>query len=1313
MENHNAQLSPSPPPFDEEEECRVCRGPAEEGYPLYSPCKCSGSIGLTHQDCLASWLEVQRLDGRCELCGTKFRFAPCYSEGAPVQLPLHEVFLGLSRAAIARWLPWVMRIALALGMWLLLVPLVTSYAYIGWLHSPATIATRLRRDFLLSDTISGAVIAGIIVVSFLSLMSFADFLRFNIQQGARNRENNEQAADVHVQDGDIDDVVLDIHHIARRQRNVNAVGVMDQRQPIIAENHRFEEDDDREHDNDGLRAGIPVDPHAQRVVLQRRIRAAAALQRRLDAMEDEEVREQEEEIAHMGPIPLQDDEEGIADLFQAMEDLADEDADFAIPQRQNNFEPQFEPMNEPVDQDAFQDDMEMNLALDELLGLRGPFGALIRNILWFMAFVMTYLGVFAFVPRFVGSSVYKRLLTTISWWSNRTKTDMFEIGVLRMVHELNSETERLERTLKLNDIVLILLGYIAMALTIVVIHLLVSIRKRMDAVDAEVVENNRNGAGDGVRIGNGDFHQDNWDNPNNFDARVLNEDAIEIRMTLGQFLSTALDCSNAFVKVGTLLFLKMLLLPLLLGVWLDAATLQAFGHRPSVRILYAGDDIFSSIVVHWVIGITFMLLVTVSVLQLREVLHPGLLAHAIRPQEPQPDLLGNLLNESAVTHTKRMVLSFGIYAVLLMIYIWLPARILVRLGAESYIPIFRPKFWYLITPQLQVPLELLLFHLTMLGFLEKYKNGIGGLQHRWLALVCEPLGLTDYMLPRRIKRFVFVGWKGIFIRGDELEPDMMDDFSESTPSLTETTSCATEAVTREDAKQGGGVDRGRHNYRNIQVDSFWYELAKKEAEAEQFIEAHMNSVPPDMAPRYEPAKARENGKVALEGCREYIRVPLPLSEQDQVDRRRRRPGRNAPAESTKNLISSTLGAYRLRRSVGADGTMIVEFWKECRAELLPRPPEGWDDLGHGGAEVQGRWAWGKEKKSTIEEEVAARNFFVGHGTSVITSTLLISKLVLLILLSWVAIVLLVIVGVSAPLLTGRFALHLLQLPEVYLHDPVAFGIGLTTLSTMLAAGSQHAAVDLRLFAITTRLRSLPRRKVNTVATALFLWFVFIPFILGVVYDILVIRSLDLFAGASSLTATTLLRNWGSGSIFLNLWAFLCIESVFTKKFWASIGNAAFEDDDDDNAGLPDADADTDRNRHVSWQGSKRGRIARFFNALLGAILRGQWDLVDPDVLLVDCVFPLSQMLTMMLCFPVVGCWSILLFLDLTKSQHAVYEISPFLLQGLCIFAIAAQGCAIFADDLVNWFQIAHDAARDDRYLIGEVLLNYSPDDQVQ
>lgn len=52
-----------------------------------------------------------------------------------------------------------------------------------------------------------------------------------------------------------------------------------------------------------------------------------------------------------------------------------------------------------------------------------------------------------------------------------------------------------------------------------------------------------------------------------------------------------------------------------------------------------------------------MLFVTVSVLQLREVVHPDLLSLIIRPQEPHPDLLGSLLQESGQTHARRIAMS--------------------------------------------------------------------------------------------------------------------------------------------------------------------------------------------------------------------------------------------------------------------------------------------------------------------------------------------------------------------------------------------------------------------------------------------------------------------------------------------------------------------------------------------------------------------------------------------------------------------------------------------------------------------------------
>ena len=188
--------------------------------PLFSPCKCSGSIGLTHQDCLTSWLAVTRGEGsfssimvglfvlflwpscmfatvawialswysqgRCELCKVKFNFAPRYAENAPERLSVAEVLLGLSRSALARWLPFLLRLTFCLSLWLVGAPLSTAYLYHIWVNRSFTgVRERWTWQLLPLDTVSGMVLMTIILVSFLSLMSFADFLRVEWQQQHR------------------------------------------------------------------------------------------------------------------------------------------------------------------------------------------------------------------------------------------------------------------------------------------------------------------------------------------------------------------------------------------------------------------------------------------------------------------------------------------------------------------------------------------------------------------------------------------------------------------------------------------------------------------------------------------------------------------------------------------------------------------------------------------------------------------------------------------------------------------------------------------------------------------------------------------------------------------------------------------------------------------------------------------------------------------------------------------------------------------------------------------------------------------------
>ena len=93
--------------------------------------------------------------------------------------------------------------------------MLTSCLYHGWMHRPSSVLTRWKRDTIPSDIVSGAIIAAVVIISFLSLMSFADFLRVHWQQGPRRRpglgeeEEAEVGGNAEDENG-IDDTIVDI-----------------------------------------------------------------------------------------------------------------------------------------------------------------------------------------------------------------------------------------------------------------------------------------------------------------------------------------------------------------------------------------------------------------------------------------------------------------------------------------------------------------------------------------------------------------------------------------------------------------------------------------------------------------------------------------------------------------------------------------------------------------------------------------------------------------------------------------------------------------------------------------------------------------------------------------------------------------------------------------------------------------------------------------------------------------------------------------------------------------------------------------------
>jgi E3 ubiquitin-protein ligase MARCH6 len=153
----------------------------------------------------------------------------------------------------------------------------------------------------------------------------------------------------------------------------------------------------------------------------------------------------------------------------------------------------------------------------------------------------------------------------------------------------------------------------------------------------------------------------------------------------------------------------------------------------------------------WSAGITFMLTMTVGVLQLREVLHPALCARLIRPQEGHDDLISSLVQEGGLLHARRVLTSTMVYLLLMVVFLYAPLR-LYSFVAQFFLTdaqragVFAFKVWYGV-PLLQMPLELIVSHVVFLSLLDRKKDVMGTMQHQWLLVTCRWLGLTRFILP--------------------------------------------------------------------------------------------------------------------------------------------------------------------------------------------------------------------------------------------------------------------------------------------------------------------------------------------------------------------------------------------------------------------------------------------------------------------------------------------------------------------------------------------------------------------------------------
>ncbi|KAI3702417.1 hypothetical protein L6452_28155 [Arctium lappa] len=198
------------------------------------------------------------------------------------------------------------------------------------------------------------------------------------------------------------------------------------------------------------------------------------------------------------------------------------------------------------------------------------------------------------------------------------------------------------------------------------------------------------------------------------------------------------------IKVAFLLVIELGVFPLMCGWWLDVCTIRMFGKSISQRVEFFSASPLASSLIHWVVGIVYMLQISIFVSLLRGVLRNGVLYFLRDPADPNYNPFRDLIDDPVHKHARRVLLSVTVYGSLIVMLVFLPVKLAMRIA-----PFVFPLDISVSDPFTEIPANMLLFQICIPFAIEHFKlrATIKSLLRYWFAAVGWALGLTDFLLP--------------------------------------------------------------------------------------------------------------------------------------------------------------------------------------------------------------------------------------------------------------------------------------------------------------------------------------------------------------------------------------------------------------------------------------------------------------------------------------------------------------------------------------------------------------------------------------
>ncbi|XP_076887469.1 putative E3 ubiquitin ligase SUD1 [Bidens hawaiensis] len=208
---------------------------------------------------------------------------------------------------------------------------------------------------------------------------------------------------------------------------------------------------------------------------------------------------------------------------------------------------------------------------------------------------------------------------------------------------------------------------------------------------------------------------------------------------------TAMKHLVTMIKVAFLLVVELGVFPLMCGWWLDICTIRMFGKSIGQRVDFFSVSPLASSLIHWAIGIVYMLQISIFVSLLRGVLRKGVLYFLRDPADPNYNPFRDLIDDPVHKHARRVLLSVAVYGSLIVMLVFLPVKLAMRIAPSIF-----PIDISLSDPFTEIPANMLLFQICIPFAIEHFKlrATIKSLLYCWFVAVGWALGLTDFLLPR-------------------------------------------------------------------------------------------------------------------------------------------------------------------------------------------------------------------------------------------------------------------------------------------------------------------------------------------------------------------------------------------------------------------------------------------------------------------------------------------------------------------------------------------------------------------------------------